>query len=137
MVGSFFFYSGGWSSIEVSEVLPHSPASPAPLYAVTATKLTNRAITVLRAQNDKGRVRRPPPKGGPVPEPIPPGDATVGDLAAAAAANLPLKVDPPVVPPRAQTSSAHTRCRSFGDGNARLLWASNSFRPLLSQNGCV
>ena len=126
MVGSFFFYSGGWSSIEVSEVLPHSPASPAPLYAVTATKLTNRAITVLRAQNDKGRVRRPPPKGGPVPEPIPPGDATVGDLAAAAAANLPLKVDPPVVPPRKGTLQEAAQQRRKADaGRARSSSSSN------------
>ena len=55
-----------------------------------------------------------------MPEPIPPGDATVGDLAAAAAANLPLKVAPPVVPPRKGTLQEAAQQRRKADaGRAR------------------
>ena len=58
MVSSFFFYSGGWSDLEVSELLPHSPSSPTPLYCVRATKLSNRALMVLRTERDPTRISR-------------------------------------------------------------------------------
>lgn len=62
MVSSFFFYSGGWAELEVTELLPHSPASPAPLYQVVAKKLSNREFMVLKATNDPARRDRGPTK---------------------------------------------------------------------------
>ena len=52
MVGSFFYYSAEWGSIEVEELLPHSAANPAPLYAVTARKMSNRELFVHKASKD-------------------------------------------------------------------------------------
>lgn len=50
MVCSFFFYSAEWASLEVSELLPASPSSPAPVYAIVATKLTNRQLFVRKSR---------------------------------------------------------------------------------------
>lgn len=79
MVGSFFFYSGGWSAIQVRELLPHSPASPPPLYAVTATKLTNKQLFRLKAEREISRA-----------------------AIARAAPSVPIAAPPPAPAPRAQ-----------------------------------
>jgi SAM-dependent methyltransferase len=55
MVGSFFFYSAEWAELEVSELVPASAAAPAPVYAVQATKLTNRQLFVAKARRDLAR----------------------------------------------------------------------------------
>ena len=100
MVASFFFYSGGWAQLEVTELLPHSPASPSPLYALVATKLSNRESFVLRASNDPGRSRATyDPEGAYDP------DAADVDASAAAAsssaAGIPFTLPPPPPPPSA------------------------------------
>ena len=112
MVGSFFYYSGGWSTLDVSEVLPHSPACPAPLYCVSATKLTNREMMVIKTQRDPGRTRSPLPPPSPpsvasdqpqptLPTPATAAGATPHGTAAPATVPPPPAVAPVAPPPAA------------------------------------
>ena len=96
MVASFFFYSGGWASLEVTELLPHSPASPAPLYQLTARKLSNRELFVLKASNDPGRGVAPP---------LPDGEQVEWAAAGKAAAKTVSEITLPPPPPRASATS--------------------------------
>ena len=41
MVGSFYYYAGEWKALEVEE-LSTATSSERALYAITATKLSNR-----------------------------------------------------------------------------------------------
>mmetsp|Transcript_31688 Transcript_31688/g.78967 ORF Transcript_31688/g.78967 Transcript_31688/m.78967 type:complete len:479 (-) Transcript_31688:206-1642(-) len=54
MVGSFYYYTGEWKAIQAEELCREGDRA---LYAVTATKLSNRATMVRRAQNDLFRTR--------------------------------------------------------------------------------